>query len=348
MRERGAGEQRGEKLRESDAGEDTMPSSSKSLSRSPLPPCPTFLLLGLDIGGTKIAGGLVDPESGRVLVREQIATRPERGGEMVLSDALALTRRLMHQAKTGGSTVAGIGIGICELVDRTGNISDEYLIRWKGLPVRKHFSQLAPTVIESDARAPAVAEARFGAGRPYRLFAYVTVGTGISYALVNDGRALTGARGNAILLASAPLQLRCEHCGETMTQVLEEYASGPALVARYNARAKSKVSSGHEVLAAVEAGDEAAVDIVQSAAAALGNSVGFMVNLLDPEAVIVGGGLGLARGLYWETFVATTRRHIYANDTQRLPIVQAELGVDAGIIGAALCAFQKDSMVRTE
>lgn len=296
--------------------------------------------IGLDIGGTKMAGGLVEACSGKVLARQVKPTLPERGGETVLEDSLMLARQLLAEATGQSRPMIGIGIGICELVDPDGNITDEYKIRWKNLPVVERFSQLAPTVIESDARAPAVAEACYGAGKEYHLFAYVTVGTGISYALVQDKEPLKGARGNAILLGSGPFSARCPHCGEVTTQVLEEFASGPAMVARYNTQKGAELTSGHQLMAAVASGDALAGDIVRSAGEALGNSVAFMVNLLDPEAVIVGGGLGLAGGPYWDHFVEATRRHIYANDTRNLPILPAALGVDAGLIGVAACAVK--------
>jgi glucokinase len=296
--------------------------------------------IGLDIGGSKIAGGLIEQNSGCVVLRKVIPTLPERGGGAVLEDSLVLTGRLIAEAQIQNRSIIGIGIGICELVDQNGNITDNYLLHWKDLPVRKRFAQLAPTVIESDVRAPALAEALYGAGKPYNLFAYVTVGTGISYALVQDGQPMKGARGKAIVLGSSSLRVHCPHCGEMVSQVLEEFASGPAMVTRYNERSKSQLATGQELMAAVDAGDEVAIEVVHSAGQALGNSVGFMSNLLDPEAIIIGGGVGLAGGPYWEHFVAATRRNIYATDTRSLPILPAKLGVDAGLIGAGAIAMQ--------
>ena len=93
------------------------------------------------------------------------------------------------------------------------------------------------------------------------------------------------------------------------------------------------------MLAAAEAGDPDAVAIVQAGGEALGNSVAFLVNVLDPEAVVVGGGIGMAAGLYWDRFVDATRRHIWAENSRTLPIIPSVLGTDAGIIGAALRAM---------
>lgn len=297
--------------------------------------------IGLDVGGTKMAAGLVDIPSGQLLMRREIPTHQERGGKAVLADALTLVTQLNHVAADQDKVVVGIGIGLCELVDRQGNITSSATIAWEGLPVYERFAPIAPTVIESDARAPALAEALYGAGKPYSLFVYVTVGTGISYTLMQDGIPFSGARGNALVLASMPLTTVCTECGAMLAPILEEFASGPALVERYNQRDEANVTSGQAVMAAVATGDIIATEIVRSAGAALGNSVGFLVNILDPEAVIVGGGLGLAGGLYWESFVEATRAHVYAPATRDLPILPASLGVDAGIIGAAATAVRR-------
>jgi glucokinase len=299
--------------------------------------------VGLDVGGTKIAGGLVARETGEVLLRRVIPTHPERGGRTVLDDCLALAGELYAAGKAKGWSMQGIGVGVAELVDLVGNVTSGQTIDWRGLPVQESFARMAPALVESDARAPALAEGMYGAGRPYRIFCYVTVGTGISSSLVVEGRPFAGARGNALVLATMPLSTVCTTCGAELHPVLEEFASGPALVARYNQTSGHAVERGEEVLAAVEAGDPMAVEVVASAGDALGSSVAFLVNVLDPEAVIVGGGLGMAGGLYWERFVASTRRHIYADNTRTLPILPARLGVDAGLVGAAAAIFQRIS-----
>ena len=151
----------------------------------------------------------------------------------------------------------------------------------------------------------------------------------------------TGARGATGTMASSPFTLPCEKCGHVSRRSLEEIASGPALVARYNARASAGARSGQEVLAAAEAGDADAIDAVRSAGEALGANVGFLVNVLDPESVVVGGGLGLSEGPYWESFLASTRRHLWSAVHRQLPILRAATGPTAGLIGAAAAAWIK-------
>jgi glucokinase len=304
--------------------------------------------IGLDVGGTKMAAGLVALPSGMVVGRQIVRTAAQRGGEAVLADALALVEGLLGEAAARGLAVAGIGVGVAELVDLEGRVRSAATIEWRDMAVQAAFERLAPAVVESDVRAGALAEAISGAGRDYGTFVYVTVGTGISYSLVQEGRPYAGARGNALVLSSGALTTTCPRCGTTTDFVLEEFAAGPALVARYNAARQSGAPAGgaaagparkarqaQDVLAAAGAGDGAAMAVVRSAGEALGNSVGFLINVLDPQAVVVGGGLGLAGGLYWTSFVEATRAHIWAEETRNLAILPAALGTDAGLIGAA-------------
>jgi glucokinase len=292
--------------------------------------------LGLDVGGTKTAGGLVDMASGHLLARRVIPTEPWRGGQAVLTDALQLAEGLMAEAVSQNRAVAGLGVSVCELVDREGNVTSGQTVAWADLPVREAFSRLAPAVIEADVRAHARAEAMWGAGCGYRQFVFVAVGTGISSCLVLDGRPYAGARGQALVLASSPLVVPCPACGNTRWPALEEFASGPALVARYNARGGHTVARAEAVVAAAVAGDAAAGQVIQSAGQALGVSLGWLVNVLDPEVLIVGGGLGSAGGRYWDSVVESTRAHIWSAASRDLPIRPARLGPEAAVVGAAL------------
>ena len=297
-------------------------------------------VIGIDIGGTKIAGGVIrfpHGERGRVRV---IPTNTGRGGRAVLDDVLGLARDLAAESRKSGGSISAIGLGICELVDRSGHLASANCIDWLNLPVCDPLSAIAPVVIEADVRAAAVAESCLGAGRPFRNFLYLTVGTGISCCLVLEGTPYLGARGLTGTMASSPLAVPCEQCGHINRRTLEEIASGPALVARLQA-AGGKANTGPEVLRAADAGDPLARRVVQSASEALESQVGLLVSTLDPEAVVVGGGLGLSEGSYWDHFIVSTRRHIGSRAQRELPILRAETGTDAGWIGAAFCAGRK-------
>lgn len=295
--------------------------------------------MGIDVGGTKIAAGLLALPEGHALSRRIIPTHAARGGRPVLDDVLRLARELAGEATALGDSIEAIGLGICELVDREGNLASANCIQWLDQPVREQLSNVAPAIIEADVRAAALAEALFGAGKPFGNFLYVTVGTGISCCLILDGKPHLGAHGATGTMASSPLSIPCAQCGHVSSRTLEEISAGPALVARFNA-AGGKATSGQEVLAEA-AGNSLARQIVESASEALGSQVGLLVNTLDPEAVVIGGGLGLSEGPYWEHFIVSTRRHIWSSIHRHLPILRAATGADAGWIGAAAKAAQQ-------
>lgn len=302
-----------------------------------------FHAIGIDVGGTKIAAGWVAFPEGVVRSERMIPTQPARGGAAVLADVAQLAKEQIAGARVAGVTIEAIGLGLCELVDPAGRILSANCVQWLDQPVTKRLGALAPTTIDADVRAAARAEALFGAGRDRRIFLYVTVGTGIASALVIDGEPFTGARGATGTMASAPLSLVCEHCGKASQSTLEQIAAGPALVERLNARRPGAARSGQEVLAAAAAGDAGALAVVRSAGEALESTVGLLINVLDPEAVIVGGGLGLSEGPFWESFIASTRRHIWSDVHRDLPILRAATGQDAGLIGAAASAWTRAS-----
>jgi glucokinase len=139
--------------------------------------------IGIDVGGTKIAAGLVDTATGACEARFERVTRPERDPAVILGECVAMAQRL------AAGVPLPIGIGVCELVDREGRTQSAQTIDWRAVDVAGAFAGVGPAVVESDVRAAAVAEARFGGGRGVAELLFVTVGTGISSCLVLDGRA---------------------------------------------------------------------------------------------------------------------------------------------------------------
>jgi glucokinase len=301
--------------------------------------CGDGIAIGLDVGGTKIAGGLLSVSDGQILARRLQPTGAERGGRAVLNDVFQLASELSAEGADRNRVVRAVGLGVCELVDREGRQLSANRIAWMDLPVREELSKIAPAVLEADVRAAALAESVFGAGQPFRDFLYVTVGTGISCCLMVDGAPHLGARGLSGTMASSPLAIPCERCGHMNRRSLEDLAAGPALVERFRAEGGS-AEQGQDVLRAAAEGDRRAERIVQSAGEALESQIALLVNTLDPEAVVVGGGLGLSTGPFWEHFIAATRQNIWSDAHRDLPILRAATGTDAGWIGAALRAWQ--------
>jgi predicted NBD/HSP70 family sugar kinase len=264
-------------------------------------------VVGIDVGATKLAAARVDVERGTLVGARRRPTRPTRGPRAVLDDCIALAREL-----AAGDVPAAVGMGVCELVDVAGRVRSAETLDWRGIDVAAELSVIAPAVVESDVRAAALAEARFGAGREQPDFLYVSIGTGISHCLVEDGRPRAGAHGSAIG-TGAPL--------------VERWSGGLALARR----------TGHPDAAAALA-DPQSEATVDDAARRLGAVLAALVNALDPGAVVFGGGLGL-RAAYRDRVVAAMRAGTYDPAARQLPALAAALGADAGIIGAALAAW---------
>jgi glucokinase len=260
--------------------------------------------LGIDVGGTKIAAGVVDAATGSILNRRRVPTSPERGGAAVLSDCAALAAEL-------GDGRLPVGIGLCELVDLGGRPTSAHTIDWRELDPAVAID--APrVVVESDLRAAALAEGRFGAGAGVSPFLFAIVGTGASACLVVDGRPFAGGRGEALVLGAPPV---------------EAVASGPAL-----ARAAG-LERAEDVLA-----DPAHAPLVHAAAAAVGEVLAVLANALDPSLVVLGGGLGAQRG-FRERVERVCQALLAYPRTPPLPVVSSTLAPDGGVVGAALVAL---------
>ena len=285
--------------------------------------------VGVDVGGTKIAAGIVDLDNGAIESAIRVPTRPERGGEAVLADVISIVAELRDSAQRQARPLAGAGVGIAELVAPDGAVKSGYRIAWKGMAIRERLSDVLPSALESDVRAAALAEARYGAGRGVSDFLYVNIGTGVSAVSVRHGRPYAGAHGAALVIANGPRHRTCAACGHTEATVLEDIASGSALAAAFG------VGSAEEVLAAAHAGIARAAAVIDHAADALGETVALLVGALDPAAVVIGGGLGAASGRYAERLDAAIRAGIWDGADWPLPILRSSIGASAGVIGAA-------------
>jgi len=286
------------------------------------------LFVGVDVGASKIAAGLVELPGGRVVASASELTPPIDS----VTDHVDLVVRSSASMfeRAGASSVAGLGVGVCELVDRDGRIRSAASVELRGDRLGSELSSLsANVVIDSDVRAHALAEASVGVGRSFEDFAFVSAGTGISSCLMIGGRPYQGARGNAIVLGSSPVTVRCTSCGAETSEILEEVASGRAIATAWgHGRAE-------DVFDAAATGDARASAIIARAATALGGAIAFLANVTDPGAIVIGGGLASAQGSFWSDVERETRTRIWSEETRALPFSLSTLGPDAGVVGAA-------------
>lgn len=279
----------------------------------------------MDVGGTKTRVALVDELDMMVDLDEEPTGGVPRA-DPGFRTSLAVAQRIADRAVLHDYQIVGVGVGVPEYVTPGGALSSSLVIEWDAQPSQL-FASIGRTVVESDVRCGALAEATIGAGQGRSSVLYVSVGTGISCTFVLDGKLWAGHRGEAIALGELPVD-RWVDAGSSAT--LEEFASGGAIDRRYG-----QDLGAREVLARAATGDSQALVIVNSAASALGAALAWAVNLLDPELIVLGGGLGCSGG-HWMEQVRQRYDCIVRPGAPELHV--AHLGANSGVIGAAMAA----------
>ncbi|MFJ4689058.1 ROK family protein [Streptomyces sp. NPDC091377] len=287
----------------------------------------------LDVGGTKIAAGLVAAD-GTVLHRDERPTAVEgRLRDPGLAGTVAAARALLAEADRRGLTVVALGAGFPEYVAADGTLTSREVLAWDIQPEKVLRAELpsARVTIGSDVRCGALGEARYGAGRGLDDFLYVSLGTGLSSTLVLGGTPVPGRRGEAIALGEFEVPASVDPgWGGT----LEGYCSGRGIGDRRTALGGVTTAGAREVTDLADRGDPAAARVLASAGAALGTVLAMAVRLLDPAAIVLGGGLGTAPGPMRSALESAYAERGAARPDAP-PLVTAALGPAAGLIGAA-------------
>ena len=257
--------------------------------------------IGLNVAVQTIAGGVVELDTGRVVRRIELPT-PSDGATILevcrdIAAELATSQRVHH-----------IGLAVPEIVDRSGAIQSCASWDWRGVDVGSTLGSVAPTLVQSDVRAAAFAEAHVGAGEGLECFVYVLIAAGISAVIVRHGVPWAGRCGAALVLGVPPV---------------EDIAGSHTLARLSGTTAEEALTSPRWH------------DSVAQAATSLGEEMGRVVNLIDPDAVIVGGPLGLDPS-YRRQWVEAMRSAVWYRPSSLVPVVPAQLRSDAELVGAAL------------
>jgi glucokinase len=281
----------------------------------------------IDIGGTKMAAGVVHPD-GILLSSEQVPTLPEQG----LPDALQRMADMLRRCADGRPLV-GIGIGCTGPVDPfSGEIGKvEFMPGWEGGNLTRGLEQLTglQAVLENDADAAALAEAAWGAGRGSEKFIYVTLSTGIGVGLVFDGQLYRGVGGAHPEIGHHTIDPAGPACTCGAHGCWEGLASGLAL-----ARLLPPLSA-EEICAQAEAKDAPAMAAVARVARYMGIGLANLVTLYTPDVIALGGGLMKSRILFWQTIMDTIRQQCQLVPYEQTRLIPAALGEHAGLMGAA-------------
>jgi len=316
------------------------------------------LVLGVDIGGTKVAAGLVDPRTGEI--RSQVKMPMAACG--AAKDGLAAVQvaidRLLQDAAIGIRDVQGIGLCAPGPLDprRGVVINPPNLPCWRNFPLAKEVSKAygRSAKLDNDANAAALAETIWGSGRGYRNIFFVTIGTGIGTGIVLDGKILHGRTGAAGEGGHVSIDYRGPQCACGKRGCIEALAAGPAIAraAREAARqgpmeakmllelagGDTNAISSEVVGQAYAKGDAIAQQVLTQTMEYLSCWLGNIIDLLEPEVIVVGGGVSLMLKRFFKGLSKTLPRYCENQRAGETPIVASHFGDAAGIAGAAaLC-----------
>lgn len=295
------------------------------------PTGPPPLVAALDVGGTSIKAGLIGRD-GIVQHTERHATKASRGPRAVIDTIVDIAANLAGRAEA-------IGIGVPGIVDpATGVARYSANIGWRDVPLARLLTERTglPAVLGHDVRNGALAEARVGAGRGAASVYFLAIGTGIAGGQVTDGRVDDGATGQSGEIGHLVVRHRGPRCNCGGRGCLEAIASASRIAAGYRRRARKRGSAA-DVARLVAAGDPIATEVWDRALTALADALTALIVLTDPGRIVIGGGLSLAGATLIDPLAALLPDRLTFRDPP--PIVAAGLGDQAGMIGAALRAF---------
>ena len=307
--------------------------------------------IGVDVGGTNVKIALVDFE-GKIIYSNTVPTRAEMGYEAGVNSIKQAIKDLMSETGADNSTIEAIGFGLPGQIDYKEGVVKNLpnIPGWVNIPiadiVSKEFG--IPVKVDNDVRCAALAELNYGAGKGTQNLICITVGTGIGSGLIINGKLVRGASNAAGEIGHIKLQMdNGPICGCGDRGCLEAFASGPAIVAMAEEYIRGGKSTKYRELAnpditpyivaeAAKQGDVVAKQIFETIGTYIGIGLSSVVNLLNPEKIVIGGGVADAGDLLFEPIKAALKKRSMPIQGAAVEVVHAELGNTAGVIGASL------------
>lgn len=314
--------------------------------------------IGFDVGGTGLKAALVNP-TGQILETVSAPTPAEQPPDVMIAVMEQLIQQLLETAQRRQLHVAGVGVGLAGLIDAPQGvvITAPNLPAWDNVPLVEILSQRCglPVAVDNDVRAMALGELAYGAGQGCQHLLCVTVGTGVGSAIVLNGQIHRGASltaGELGHLTVVPQGGRTCGCGnrgclETVAGTEGILSLARRQLERGLAPRLASLLHSEEVLTprliseAALAGDPGALAVWEETGHWLGLALAGVVNLLNPERIVIGGGVAQAGSLLLEPISRAIRLHAFARPAEAVRLVPAQLGAQAGMIGSAVLAQQK-------
>jgi glucokinase len=318
------------------------------------------LYIGVDLGGTNLRAAIVDTDTGQIFHQRKCPTLATEGQEAVIVRIVQLIKELTQESGEPAWTIKGVGIGVPGTPDLdTGVIQllPNLPGKWLNVPLQSIIQEQVqlPVALINDVRAITLGEWTFGAGRGTETVVCLAIGTGIGGGVVVNGQFHLGIGGTAGEFGHHVVEIDGLPCGCGGKGCLELYASGPAMAAM----GVKEVMHGHTtrigelvnhdlnridaeiiVQAAME-GDQIAKGILQRVGMYLGIAVGNILGVISPQRVIFGGGVSRAGDLLLSPIVQTVNERVHVIPVEKVEFVLAELGINGGLVGAALWAKRR-------
>lgn len=315
------------------------------------------MYLGIDLGGINIAVGLCD-ENGKIVKKDSVPTGRTRSADLIVKDMAMLCKKVTEEAGFAISDVKCIGIGspgspdakekrilYCNNIESFTNLCIEK-------ELQKYFPDM-PVYLENDANAAAFGEIYAGAARKLNSAVIITLGTGVGSGVIIDKKIYSGSNNAAAEIGHMVISMGGEYCTCGRYGCFEAYASATALIRQTKEKMlKCPESKMHDLVKslddvngktsfdAAKMGDKAAKEVVDKYIEYLGVGIANVINIFQPEAVVIGGGVSKQGEYLLAPLREYVRKNSYGLPDKPVDIIAAELGNDAGIIGAAMLFTQ--------
>ena len=308
--------------------------------------------IGIDLGGTKILIGLVEKESGKVVSHIKKKTKKEKGPENIVRKMVEGVEELLEESGKSFTEISSIGIGSAGQIDRKNGIIigapnlDCYNLNLKEI-LQDKFN--IPVFVANDVEVATIGEQKFGAGKGCADFVCVFVGTGIGSAIVKNGHIIYGATGTAGELGHIIVDLNGRPCACGAHGCLEAYASRSAIEARIEGALKKgrksciseyleegKAITSSMIRKSIEREDELVTQCVSEASEYLSGGLASVINLINPELIILGGGLIEAVDYFYKQTIKKAKSKSLPVPAEKIRFSKTILGDCSGVIGAAL------------
>ncbi len=326
---------------------------------------PELPVLAIDLGGTKIFAAITS-NKGLVIAKERYLTLADEGPQVVIKRIFSAIDHLLSQRNINSSQLDGISIAAAGAIDFEKGLitSSPHLPDWHDVPLRDIVREKyrVNTFLINDASAAVLGEHHFGAGQGVNNLILLTVGTGIGGGIIINEELYSGASGSAGEIGHTTIDVNGPRCSCGNTGCLEALVSGTAVakeaikrIRQGEGSALTEIVGGkieditaEKVGVAAQDGDSLASEVILKAATYLGVGLANLVNIFNPEMIIISGGMAKMGDLLLDPARQIVRERAFQLSAQAVQIVSAQLGDDAGVLGAAVFAFQQEVTGRTE